>query len=111
MALHAIRANKLRSSLTLLGLVVGIFSIISVMTAMGVLRKSIEEGITQLGANTFQIQRFANGFNSGPDQRRRTRNRKKITYQQAVRVKDNAIFVIDTFHCLIMLGVRDADGI
>ncbi len=90
MALHAIRANKLRSSLTLLGIVVGIFSIISVMTAMGVLRNSIEEGITQLGANTFQIQRFANGFNSTPDQRRRMRNRKRITYAQAERVKDNA---------------------
>ena len=89
MALHAIRANKLRSSLTLLGIVVGIFSIISVMTAMGVLRNSIEEGITQLGANTFQIQRFANGFNSSPDQRRKMRNRKIITYQQALKVKDN----------------------
>ena len=90
MALHAIRANKLRSSLTLLGIVVGIFSIISVMTAMDVLRTSIEEGITQLGANTFQIQRFGNEFNSTPEQRRKMRNRKKITYEQAVRVKDNA---------------------
>ena len=35
MALNAVRANKLRSILTLLGIVVGIFSIISVMTAMG----------------------------------------------------------------------------
>ena len=41
MALNAIKANKLRSTLTLLGIVVGIFSIISVMTAMGVLRNSI----------------------------------------------------------------------
>ena len=90
MAVHAIRANKLRSALTLLGIVVGIFSIISVMTAMGVLRKSIEEGITQLGANTFQIQRFGNEFNSTPEQRRKMRNRKKITYQQAVRVKESA---------------------
>ncbi|MEK9135738.1 MAG: ABC transporter permease, partial [Bacteroidota bacterium] len=79
MALHAIRANKLRSALTLLGIVVGIFSIISVMTAMDVLRHSIEEGITQLGANTFQIDRIERGF-SGHN--RRFRNRRNITYEQ-----------------------------
>ncbi|HUI63991.1 MAG TPA: hypothetical protein VL126_04050, partial [Bacteroidota bacterium] len=47
MALAAIRASKLRSLLTLLGIAVGVFSIISVMTALGVLRNSIEDGITQ----------------------------------------------------------------
>src|SRR5512141_29773 len=90
MALAAIRASKLRSILTLLGVVVGVFSIISVMTAVGVLRNSIEEGIMQLGANTFQIQKFNNGFDSGPEQRRRMRNRKDITYEQALAVRDKA---------------------
>ena len=86
MALAAIRGSKLRSILTLLGIVVGVFSIISVMTAMGVLRNSIEEGITQLGANTFQIQKFTGGFSGPPD--RRMRNRKDITYEQAMQVRD-----------------------
>jgi putative ABC transport system permease protein len=90
MALSAIRSNKLRSTLTLLGIVVGVFSIISVMTAMGVLRNSIEEGITQLGANTFQIQKFFGGFNSGPGAARRFRNRKDITYEQSLAVRDKA---------------------
>lgn len=86
MALNAIRASKLRSILTLLGIVVGVFSIICVMTAMGVVRNSIEEGITQLGANTFQIQRFAPGF--GGPHRHGFRHRKHITYEQAVKVKE-----------------------
>ncbi len=89
LALNAIRANKLRSTLTLLGIVVGVFSIISVMTAMGVLRNSIEEGITQLGANTFQMQKFVGGFNRGGDGRR-FRNRKDITYEQALAVRNKA---------------------
>src|SRR5947209_361898 len=92
MALHAIRGNKLRSALTLLGIVIGIFSIISVMTAMGVLRKSIEEGITQLGANTFQIDRIERGFGGGP--RRRFRNRKPITYEQALQVRDKSTLAL-----------------
>lgn len=90
MALSAIRASKLRSVLTLLGIVVGVFSIISVMTAVGVLRNSIEVGLTQLGANTFQIQKFTADFNSTPEQRRKMRNRKNISYEQAEVVKDKA---------------------
>ncbi len=88
MALSAIRTNKLRSALTLVGIIVGVFSIIAVMTAMGVLRNSIEQGMTQLGANTFQIQKFPSGFDSGPEMRRRLRNRKDITYEQALQVRD-----------------------
>ncbi len=88
MALSAVRANKLRSALTLLGIVVGVFSIIAVMTAMGVLRNSIEEGMMQLGANTFQIQKYPAGFHSGPDDRRRLRNRRDITYDQALAVNE-----------------------
>jgi putative ABC transport system permease protein len=88
MALAAIRSSKLRSLLTLLGIVVGVFSIISVMTAVGVLRNSIEEGLTQLGVNTFQVQKMPN-FRSDADHRR-LRNRKDITYAQAVAVHDRA---------------------
>ncbi len=88
MALAAIRSGKLRSTLTILGIVVGIFSIISVMTALGVLQRSIEEGITELGANTFQIQKFPQTFNG--NNRGRYRNRRDITYEQALQVKEKA---------------------
>ena len=90
MALNAVRANKLRSILTLLGIVVGIFSIISVMTAMGVMRNSIEVGLNQLGANTFQIQKFPVVVGSGDGARRRFRNRKDITFEQASAVREKA---------------------
>ena len=86
MALGAIRGSKLRSVLTLLGVAVGVFSIISVMTALGVLRNGIEEGMTQLGANTYQIQKFPASF--GDNRHGRFRNRKDITYEQAVAVKE-----------------------
>lgn len=86
MALAAIRANKLRSTLTLLGIVVGVFSIISVMTAVGVLRNSIEGGLSQLGVNTFQVQKYPN-FRSG---NMRIRNRKDITFKQALQVHKRA---------------------
>ena len=88
LALSAIRGNKLRAGLTLIGIVVGVFSIIVVMTAMGVLRNSIEEGLSQLGANTFQLQKVVGGFGSSASQRRKWRNRKDITYDQALHVHE-----------------------
>jgi ABC-type lipoprotein release transport system permease subunit len=42
MAVTAIAAHKLRSALTLLGVLVGVFSIIVVMTAMRVMQSNIE---------------------------------------------------------------------
>ena len=69
MALIAIRTNRLRSVLTLMGIAVGVFSIIAVMTAMGVLVSSIENGLSQLGANTFQIQRAPMFRSNDPKER------------------------------------------
>ena len=45
MAMSAIAAHKLRSALTLLGVLVGVFSIIVVMTAIRVMQNDIEKEI------------------------------------------------------------------
>jgi putative ABC transport system permease protein len=85
-ALTALKANKLRSTLTLLGIVVGVFSIIGVMTGVEVLQNSIESGLSDLGANTFQIQkmpRFANR-----EEWLKAMARKDITYEQAKQVEE-----------------------
>src|ERR1700742_1980210 len=58
MATGAIIAHKLRSALTLLGVLVGVFSIIVVMTAMRVMQNNIESSLAGLGANTFAIQKW-----------------------------------------------------
>jgi len=88
MALAALRTNKLRSGLTLLGISVGVFSIIGVMTAMGVMVNSIESGMSQLGAHTFQVQRMPNFHSNDPQERARMRRRKYIRYDQALAVKE-----------------------
>ena len=49
MAMHAIAAHKLRSALTLLGVLIGVFSIIVVMTALRVMQSDIENELSQLG--------------------------------------------------------------
>ena len=56
MAWSSLGANKLRSSLTMLGITIGVFSVISVMTAIGALQYSIENGISFLGSKFFNSQ-------------------------------------------------------
>ncbi len=56
MALEAIRENKLRSSLTLLGITIGVFSVIGVMTAINTLESSVQSGLNILGQIHFPFQ-------------------------------------------------------
>ncbi|WP_449257916.1 ABC transporter permease [Chlorobium limicola] len=82
-ALSSLSINRLRSWLTTLGVAVGVFSIISVMTALDAIDKSVESGLTSLGANTFQIQKTPATVFGGGHSRNRYANRKDITYRQA----------------------------
>jgi len=61
MALQAIRTNRLRSALTLVGIVLGVASIIAVMTGITVVQGTMEKEMSILGAQTFQIQKWPSG--------------------------------------------------
>lgn len=84
-SLQSLRSNRLRAALTILGVVVGIFSIILVMTILTMLQNSIDEGLSSLSKNTFQIQKNDMVF-GGP--RREDRNRKDLTIEEAYRLKE-----------------------
>jgi len=87
-SLYSLKANKLRAFLTILGIVVGIFSIIAIMTIVTIMQSSIESGLSQLGTNTFQIQKLP-AFRSGdPKERAKFAKRKNITYEEFVRFSE-----------------------
>jgi putative ABC transport system permease protein len=86
MSLTSIRSNKLRSALTLLGIVVGVFSIIAVMTAVQVLQNSIETGLSNLGTNTFEVQKLP--FLANRTQWLKSMRWKDFTYEQAKAAKE-----------------------
>lgn len=86
-SLQSIKGNKLRTMLTVLGVVVGIFSIIVIMTIITMLQDSIQNGFSQLGQNTFQIQKFPAFFTGGPAAFAKFRNRKDITLDDYYRFK------------------------
>jgi putative ABC transport system permease protein len=89
-ALNSIRANKLRASLTLLGIIIGVFSIIGVMTLLDALQKGIDTGLSQLGTNTFQVQKWPATFVSGPGRWRKYEKRKPITIDQGYQLKESS---------------------
>ena len=90
MAMAALTAHKLRSALTVMGVLVGMFSIIVVMTAIRVMQNNIEGELGQLGANTFVVQKFPELFMGGPGNYERIRRRKNVTYAAAQLVKEKA---------------------
>src|SRR2546430_12822530 len=84
MALQSLGANKLRSGLTMVGITIGVFSVISVMTAIGALQNSIETGISFLGSNIFQFAKYPVTIDAGGETKKKYQNRRNITYPQAL---------------------------
>ena len=88
MAIDAIRQNKLRSTLTLLGISIGVFSVIGVMTAIRTLESSVQSGLNVFAANTFVIQKYPSIQIGRRD--KKIRNRKNIDYDQYKKLKERA---------------------
>ena len=85
MALASVGANKLRSALTMLGITIGVFSVISVMTAIGAMQASIESGLTLFGSNIFQFAKYPVSVNAGGKGSQKYENRRDINYREAQR--------------------------
>jgi len=60
-AINALRNNKLRTFLSLLGVTVGIFSIIAVLAAVDSLDKNIKDNLSGLDKNTIYLTKFSFG--------------------------------------------------
>ena len=81
LSLTALRTNKLRSALTVLGVTIGVFSVIGVMTALNVIQGSIESGLSFLGSNIFQFAKYPTMSTSDPETK--YANRRNITLEEA----------------------------
>ena len=93
MSLGAIRANKLRSFLTLVGIVLGVASIIGVMTGISVIQATMEQEMSVLGAQTFQVQKWPAGGFASDDERREARKRPPIRIEDAEAIRQHGTLV------------------
>jgi hypothetical protein len=89
MALAALGAHKLRSALTLVGIVAGVASIIAIMTGISVVQAAMEKELSVLGTTTFQVQKSPpRGFGNRDGDRRRIQLRAPLTASQADAVRE-----------------------
>ncbi len=77
-AVQSFSSNKLRTILTIIGIVIGIFSIIVTMTIITMLQKTIDTGFSFLNKDSFEIMKYPALMRGDMDQ---FRNRKDITLE------------------------------
>lgn len=85
LALATFRGHKMRSFLTVLGVLVGVFTIITVVSLITGLDNSMARQIESLGSNVIYVSKYKPGIVMG---RRPAseRNRKGITYDHALAI-------------------------
>jgi putative ABC transport system permease protein len=82
----AIRANKLRSVLTTLGIVIGVVTVTLMGTAITGLDRAFLRNISTIGADVFYVERF-DWFAGGHEEWMKMRKRPKITLGQATALR------------------------
>jgi len=86
-AINALKNNRLRTFLSLLGVTIGIFSIIAVLAAVDSLKKEIEGTISSLDNSTIIIMRFSFGPTDIP--RWKWQQFPDVTYEEYQYLKKN----------------------
>ena len=87
LALSALRAHKLRSFLTLLGVILAVTTLVAVMSVIAGLNMYVADRIGNLGANVFLVHRF--GIITSQDQWIKAQKRPLINYDDYARLRDN----------------------
>ncbi len=86
-ALRAIRANKIRSALTMLGIIIGVTVVVLMSTAIKGIDNSFQKGISALGSDVLYIDKWAWFSNV---EWWKMRNRRNIKMEDFEKFKRNA---------------------
>lgn len=86
-AMNALRTNKLRTLLSLLGVTIGIFSIIAVLTAVDSLDRKIKADLSSLDKNTMYLTSVSFGPTDIPQWK--VEQFPKVTYEEYQYLKQN----------------------
>lgn len=85
-AVEILKTHKMRSFLTLLGIIIGVMSIIGMQSLIQGLQKNIQHQLEALGTDTFQIQKYPVMGVQGPEAEK-YRKRKNITLFEAQAIE------------------------
>lgn len=86
MALETIRAHKVRSFLTVLGVVIGVTVAITVSSILLGFEANVQASFDEFGVNNLFVFKFAGGFRGRLTQEERTR--KPLTYEDGMAIRN-----------------------
>ena len=91
MAIDSLKTHKLRSVLTLLGIMIGVMTVIGMVSIIQGLNRSFLAELESAGTNLIVVQKF----NPGPEimLSREERQRKDLTFEDALAVEENCSLV------------------
>src|SRR6201984_3407320 len=87
LALDALRAHKLRSFLTLLGVILAVATLVAVMSVVSGMNFYVADRIANLGANVFIVDRF--GIITSQDAWVKAQKRPLVTMEDYERLRDS----------------------
>ncbi len=87
LSLDALRAHKLRSFLTLLGVILAVATLVAVMSLVAGMNLYVADKIANLGANVYLVDRF--GIITSHDDWMKAQKRPLITLEEYERLRDN----------------------
>ncbi|MGB7435559.1 MAG: ABC transporter permease [Candidatus Acidiferrum sp.] len=87
LALDALRAHKLRSFLTLLGVILAVMTLVAVMSVISGLNLYVADRVANLGANVFIVDRF--GIITSQDAYIKAQRRPLINMEDYQRLRDS----------------------
>lgn len=94
LTLQELKENKMRTSLSLIGVAFGIFCIIGVLAAVNSLERNIQSEVQSLGSNTIYIDKW--DYSGGPDQPFwKFRSRPVMKFEEAALIKERSILLDD----------------
>jgi len=85
MALSTLRANKLRSFLTVIGVVIGVWTVMAIASIISGIDYAVSKEIESFGTNSIFLYKFEAGVRFGPPTREE-RMRKSLTYEDAIAI-------------------------
>jgi len=89
LALSTFWNNPLRSLLTLLGIVIGVATVVSMMALIEGLRIKVNNDLTQLGANVFEVSKRPSGISMGPVDWQKYQKRPDLTLEDLRAIQES----------------------
>ncbi len=95
MAMDTLRMNKMRSFLTVLGVVIGVWTVMAIASIISGIDYAVTKQIESVGTNSIFITKFDRGVRFGPPSREE-RMRKPLAYDDAIALGNLPSVLVST---------------